>query len=418
MSRESVNRLAQPKRHFSSDRNLNRKSYLPMAEALKKFHNSTPERFRTKPKTESFVNGNVPRKLTATIPQSPNLKTTRRARPVEVISREDQEKLEFDEAQKFKIKANPVNKKILQGPMKTTTQVQKKPSTVQEPFKLTAPVKKVPTSPKRNLPEFHARPVPKAVHEQPKLKAPLKAALTQPQAPSFMKRHYKSNETISKPEQSQPESNQAVRPRNTKPLPFSFELRDLHIKNKRQELVQKVIEEEKKAREFHAQPLPKSISQPLKNRSLPRAGSLKNLYSNSVDKSNENLPIQFKARPASVLNKKPFEPKKTEKPLIEISEFTLNTDIRSKEREAFEKQKKEKDERLEQYKQMEEVLRLQQEAEEVARSRKMAEVRAQPVKKYKSVTIQPSGKVTNPISPKFQTDIIRKNRSHDKENTQ
>lgn len=36
-----------------------------------------------------------------------------------------------------KIKANPVNKKILQGPVKALVPVEKKPSTVPVPFKLT-----------------------------------------------------------------------------------------------------------------------------------------------------------------------------------------------------------------------------------------------------------------------------------------
>nr|XP_023023023.1 targeting protein for Xklp2-like [Leptinotarsa decemlineata] len=310
ISRESVNRLAQPKQHFSSDQNLNKNSYLPMAEALKKFQNTTPERFRTKPKQNSFVRGNVSCKLTTTIPHTPNLKTTTRARPVEALSREEQEKIEFEEAQKFKIKANPVNKKILQGPMKPTVPVQKKPSTIPEPFKLTAPPKKVPEPPKRNSFEFHANPVPKAVHEPPKIKANLRTNFTNPQTPTFMKRYSKFNETA-KPVQPEVEpKQQQAKPRNTKPLPFSFEMRDLYAKSKRQELIQKVLEEEKKAREFHARPIPKSVTQPLKNRSLIRHGSHPNLNSNSINKSNENLPKEFKARPATVLTKNPFIPKK------------------------------------------------------------------------------------------------------------
>lgn len=58
----------------------------------------------------------------------------------------------------------------------------------------------------------------------------------------------------------------------------------------------------------------------------------------------------FKARPATVLYKKPFEPKLGPKPLTEITEFQLNTDKRAKEREAFEEDMKKREERIEQFK--------------------------------------------------------------------
>lgn len=44
---------------------------------------------------------------------------------------------------RFKIKAHPVNKKILQGPLKPTVAIEKKSSTVPEPFKLTEVQNKV-----------------------------------------------------------------------------------------------------------------------------------------------------------------------------------------------------------------------------------------------------------------------------------
>lgn len=60
----------------------------------------------------------------------------------------------------------------------------------------------------------------------------------------------------------------------------------------------------------------------------------------------------FKARPAKVLHMKPFEPKKEERPLVEITQFELNTERRAKEREMFE-------------------LKLKKEEEEVAKCRQM-----------------------------------------------
>lgn len=44
---------------------------------------------------------------------------------------------------------------------------------------------------------------------------------------------------------------------------------------------------------------------------------------------------QFKARPADVIHKKPFEPKKSERPLTDITIVELNTERRAKEREEF-----------------------------------------------------------------------------------
>lgn len=38
---------------------------------------------------------------------------------------------------RFKIKAHPLNKKILHGPLKPTVPIEKKPNTIPEPFKLT-----------------------------------------------------------------------------------------------------------------------------------------------------------------------------------------------------------------------------------------------------------------------------------------
>lgn len=52
----------------------------------------------------------------------------------------------------------------------------------------------------------------------------------------------------------------------------------------------------------------------------------------------------FKAKPPTVLYKKPFEPKKPERPLVEITDFQLYTDRRAKERDEFEQKKKEREE--------------------------------------------------------------------------
>ncbi|CAH1179910.1 unnamed protein product [Phaedon cochleariae] len=419
ISRESIDRLAQPKRRqFSSNQELNRNNYMPVAEYLNKLQNSTPERFRRKPKQDDAFKFHP--KLKTTIPQSPHLISTKRNRPTNVLSQDQQEKQDFEEAQKFKIKAHPVNKRILNGPMKPAVQVQKKPSTIPRPFKLTAPLKKVPDSPKKEY-EFHANPVPKSLHEPPKPKTH-RLPVTEPQTPKFMK-HLAKEPVKPQPVEEEP----AVRPRSTTILPFSFEMRDMCLRQKRQKLIEKVLEEEKKAREFHARPVPKAIlnaskniNSTMKHGSFQRSESQRSLTGSDKSKSSENITCQFKARPATVLVKEPFIPKKMDKPLTEIQKFNLNTEIRAKNREVFDHIVKEKEDQLAMHKMMEEMRRIQAEEEERARLRKMTLYKAQPVKKYKEITIQPSGKVTEPVSPTFLTDKFHPKSHHDnnKENIQ
>jgi targeting protein for Xklp2 len=115
----------------------------------------------------------------------------------------------------------------------------------------------------------------------------------------------------------------------------------------------------------------------------------------------------FKAKPATVLTKKPFEPKKDDNHVVTIEAFQFATDQRLEARHKFDQQLKEKEEQAAALKrQQEEALRRYQE-EEVARLRREMEHKAQPIKKYKEVVIKSANKVTEPVSPKFHTDRIR-----------
>jgi targeting protein for Xklp2 len=55
----------------------------------------------------------------------------------------------------------------------------------------------------------------------------------------------------------------------------------------------------------------------------------------------------FKARPVTVLDKQPFQPKPSDKPLSEVSNFELHSDRRAREREEFEQMRKQKEAELE-----------------------------------------------------------------------
>jgi targeting protein for Xklp2 len=61
---------------------------------------------------------------------------------------------------------------------------------------------------------------------------------------------------------------------------------------------------------------------------------------------------QFKARPAVVIHKKAFEPKKSNRPLTDITEIELNTEKRAKERKEFDTKIKLEQMELEQLRQL------------------------------------------------------------------
>lgn len=85
----------------------------------------------------------------------------------------------------------------------------------------------------------------------------------------------------------------------------------------------------------------------------------------------------------------------------------MNTEIWAKQREKIDELRREKEDKIALAKQLEEELRLQKEEEEVAKLRKESVYKAQPIKKYKELKIQPSGKITEPKSPKLLTNRIR-----------
>ncbi|XP_056648313.1 targeting protein for Xklp2 homolog [Diorhabda sublineata] len=403
-SQELINRLAQPKRKFKSNQELNKNEYVPMAEALIKFQNGTPKRFRVKPVA---VADNP---LKATIPHSPKLKTSLRNRPLHAQSREELEQLALAEAKKSQFKAHPLNKKILRGPV-DSNKSKRKTSTIPEPFKLTEVQNKViPESPQK-VQEFHARPVPKFIYNSHVMKPQLKASLTTPQTPTFIKKM--SLNSISTTTENKNLPTEPVKLKPTKPIPFSFELRDKCMRSKREALVQKYIEAEKKARMFHAKPVPKSVIEPPKNGySFSRGNSSNTARNNNEDNINSS---HFKAKPPKVLYQKPFVPQLPNRPLLEIQDFALNTDMRAKEREQFEQQVKEREEKLALFRQEEEIMKKRQEEEEIIEARKLASFKAKEIRKYKEIKIQPLHKVTNPVSPKFSTNKLR-NSSKNKEN--
>ncbi|KAL1517265.1 hypothetical protein ABEB36_001051 [Hypothenemus hampei] len=201
--------------------------------------------------------------------------------------------------------------------------------------------------------------------------------------------------------QSQPSNKLQIRA--TVPQPFSFESRDKQIEQKRQNFIKKILDEEKKARTFHANPVPTAIKNRSRKLSSSSCGSNKNLA------LRQSPTKEFKARPAVVLHQEPFVPRRAEKPPTEFKEFALNTEKRRDERKYFEKIKQEKEDLLEILKKRDEELRLLKEKELAANLRKQAGFKAKPIGKYKPVVIHPSEKVTIPVSPKINSRRNKEN---------
>ncbi|XP_076303338.1 uncharacterized protein LOC143221751 [Lasioglossum baleicum] len=113
--------------------------FVSMAEAISKFQNETPERFRTTSNKDSKLGPLMKLKrspLKLTHPVSPTLRCKQRVRHTNVLSQEEREALEVEQMKKHQIKANPVPVNIFKGPP-LLKKVPKKLITVTEEFKLT-----------------------------------------------------------------------------------------------------------------------------------------------------------------------------------------------------------------------------------------------------------------------------------------
>lgn len=112
--------------------------FVSTAEAISKFQNDTPERFRTTSKKKQLgplIKSKQP-PLKLTFPVSPKLRCKQRARRTNVLSQEEREALEVEEMKKSCIKANPVPINILKEPP-SLKKVPNKRTTVPKEFNLT-----------------------------------------------------------------------------------------------------------------------------------------------------------------------------------------------------------------------------------------------------------------------------------------
>eukprot|EP00090_Calanus_glacialis_P044282 TRINITY_DN7885_c0_g1_i1.p1 TRINITY_DN7885_c0_g1~~TRINITY_DN7885_c0_g1_i1.p1 ORF type:complete len:750 (-),score=309.01 TRINITY_DN7885_c0_g1_i1:165-2360(-) len=429
------------KRRHSADTN----KYKSQAEQIQSYQKGTPERFRSKPQNaaanRSRHRSASPGAARITIPHTPQLSTRGRSRPVGVLSREEREEQELKEQKAQQFKAKGVGETV---PKFKYGDVERKACTVPQPFHLTnngqpgAPVQPQPEEPAQ---AFHARPVPKGMMAAPSGVPERKVMpVIEPQSPAFaLKGRMADRKPRFEPEPA-PEPVVKARPaphrgvpvalpppckKSTVAEPFSFERRDQITMEKKEEKIKQIYEEEKKAREFHAKPIMKedAVKVPAMQRVAPtkpepfklqieeRVEARLSKWQDDVEKELEEQKkaAQFKATDSKVLDKAPFMPKPSDKPLSEISNFVLHSDRRAEEREAFDLKVKQKEVDMEGAKREQDVRRKREDDEEVARLRKAAVHKAQPIRNYKPIEVKPSDKpLTFPSSPNFQSGTNNK----------
>ncbi|XP_061927946.1 targeting protein for Xklp2-like isoform X1 [Apis cerana] len=190
--------------------------------------------------------------------------------------------------------------------------------------------------------------------------------------------------------------NKVQKSQNVKIYPFSFDLRSKNIQKQKEEQkqkqIKKILEEEKKIKIFHANPIPKFIKNRIK---IEPIGNNKNEKNQKV-----NVPNKQIKKNTELWKKPPFTPCLSKKKLEPPKIGPLHSEIRAIERKRFDEIIKEKQKQKDLQKQMEIAAKKKQEEEEIAQLRKQIVHKAQPIRRYKielpKVEKRP---LTDPISP-------------------
>uniref|UniRef100_A0A4W3JBJ4 TPX2 microtubule nucleation factor n=1 Tax=Callorhinchus milii TaxID=7868 RepID=A0A4W3JBJ4_CALMI len=413
------------------------KAYVSVAQQVEEFQRRTPSRYhlRSKQLVEEGPH-RVPMKMKLTKPLTPLLTTKGRAREATCKSTAEIEAEEVEKIQSYRFKAQELNPRILEGgPI-----VPKKPP-VKEPtepigFRLETD-NRIRKREENRKPEdqeqylFHPRPCPiRILEDVVGVPEKRKLPLTVPHSPVFA---VKSRVRIPLKEEQEEKLVKQIKintmphcavPFKPKPLeeknveiqPFSFEARD----KERQTLKEKKLQEIRKEMvpTFKAQPLPdfdlaqlpeKVVKSPTKlqpfhlrieERGVVRAERWTQMMKEELRQQKEAA--CFKANPSSAIYREPFVPKKAERSLTVQESFELATEKRAKERMEFEKYKADKEVMREQAEQEKQNRKEEQERKEIAQLRHDQIHKANPVRHYKKVEIQPSEQqLTVPTTPNF-----------------
>lgn len=433
--------------------------FVSLAEAILKFQNGTPQRFRTlsnkdlKP-SQLMKLKRSPLKLT--YPISPALRCKQRIRQTKILNPEKREMLMLEEMKKYKIKANPVPVNILKN-SSILKKVDKKSATITE--KVTEKFnqdqsKKTrhTTNSQLNLQEQKKIvPIVRSMSASNIIKkentciestvesTKLKRLNFETRNKEFQKKkeeklkNLQIQETNSiktefhaKPAPKFLKSTNPIKEQNTKkrivvPCPFSFEERNKSLANKKKELVKQLQEQNQKSRVFHANPVPNFKPVVIHGLSKENLHSKEKYNSKQLEeKQTKNCNDQENKQP-NIMNvtidcidtkKKQIKQHVNHqiKPIIKneksnnnqkkTNKFELNEKKETQERNEFDKKISKKKEELKAKKLEEEKNKLLKEKLEKAELRKMAEVKARPMPVYKSLIVAKSTKLpTNPQTP-------------------
>lgn len=200
--------------------------------------------------------------------------------------------------------------------------------------------------------------------------------------------------------------NTEKKPQNTAVYPFSFDLRQKHMQERRQERIKKILEEENKVRQFRANPIPKFLkSRPVTihnhentnhgNNNNDNQGNLCNNPGKKAGTSNMST-----KKSTELWKKSPFVPSLSRKKLERPRTPPLKTASRAQQRKRFDEGIKEKEKQREKIRQMEIAAKKKQEEEELLILRKQLCFKAQPIRKYKTDFMRVEKRpLTDPVSP-------------------
>ncbi|KAL4234469.1 Protein tpx2 [Mactra antiquata] len=433
---------SQRKRKMSDLDEKQAERYESMAERLAHY-TKTPERFRSKVKgpTEE-KRGRSRSPPHPTVPKTPQFETRTRSRPVTAPSRADLEKKEVEEMQKKQFKAQPVNHKIFENSCLGIKRVAPKAPTVPEEFHLSSKNRGL-EKPKEKEEhyEFHAQPLNKKILDGPVgIKDAKKGQVTIPQSPAFALKHRARLPVVEEPKDDKPVLRSRAAPhfglpfqpqthhKKTEPEPFGFEEREKQKAEERKKKMEQMLEEERKQREFHANPLPDlephlpskkkrplTVKQPFNLDTDIRGAKKTKEWSKKLEEElhQQIEKTRFKAKDAHVLEQEPFIPHKENKhTTADISEFEFNTAKRLVKRDVYETHKKAKQDAVDNIRKQEQKMKEAEERAEMERLRKEAVHKAQPIKRYRNVEVRPSDRpLTHPMTPKFSTDTRLRSRT-------
>ncbi|XP_046724782.1 targeting protein for Xklp2 isoform X1 [Silurus meridionalis] len=417
-------------------------SYVSMAEQIELFQKRTPTRYHLRSR-QSQERGPSPvrtEKPKVTHPHTPQLLTRQRSRPPTVKSTAELEAEEAEKLQQFKFKALELNRKILEGAMAPKKPAPKE-ATRPEGFQLEVEkrLQDRHAAKKKEEPEdhtFHSKPLPTRILEEV-VGVPEKKVLkpTVPESPAFALKNRvrveRKTEEVKAPAPLKALPVPHFVPFHLKPAaknhvetcPFSFEQREQERRAQKEKKLEELRNEE--VPKFKARLLPhfdevnlpeKKVIEPTKpapfNLLVDERGSVKSERWEQMMKDELKQQADaacFKAKPNTVVHKKPFMPKKESRSILAdtthsiVAEgFQLSTERRAKERLEFERNLKEEAALRAQMAEQQAREQEEREKDEIARLRREQVHKAQPIRHYKPVELKHSEvALTTPQSPNF-----------------